>query len=74
MRMAARNHIRRNKSRIAPSVKPAGFVRHTITLPPDVSTYFMGRKDEPEFAGNASSYARSLVIAERARRATKKAA
>lgn len=71
MRMAARNHTGRKSNKPA-RVKKSGFVRHTITIPADLEEYFISRKNSAEHAGNASGYARTLVIEERDRLAIKK--
>jgi hypothetical protein len=49
--------------------QPAGepeFVRKTITIPVELELFANDRSNQPEHAGNFSSYVRTLILRDRA--------
>ena len=50
--------------KLSPS-KPGSFFKPTISLPEDLQPFVEQRKNEPQHAGNLSSYIRFLIISDR---------
>ena len=54
--------------------KRSGFLRPTLTIPDELESFIERRKNEPQHAGNLSSYVRGLIIADKHQQQTKAAA